>query len=266
MVTRKIIPVVFVLVCSLWAPVDAATPTVTEDFPTDLFGRDFAHTIDRSSTRNMRYSATRGHSEVLISAALKQPQWARAERIETTSYQIVDIGHVYPNILYVAGEYNNGNSVIERWQIQTAFALGGQVQISTNKSLIYLGQSLTHLRQLAVPTNESFIVVQSHASGDLLLVDLPSLDITTLLSAIVQPELVEFDHLEWMKHIVDGDVLVVTKQQNHVWSFSGPVRYILLWDLNVDGTPNMIESLTEDNWDLRGYDDLDSWIPERDFY
>lgn len=189
------------------------------------------------------------------------------EHIETVSYYITAIAPIYGidwNSLYVIGTNIDGKTIIEKWKVIITGFPDGALKVTVQKDQVVTSPTLTHIRAAAASPNDQFLIVQRHETKEILKLSLPSGSTSVLLTPTSYPNLQYYDCIQWQKHTTAGDAFRILQGRNgdridHPGS-------ILVWDADLDGTPNLVEELTPDQYRNRGYLDGGVWEPLRTLY
>lgn len=173
--------------------------------------------------------------------------------------------------LYVAGVYESGDSVIERWVFTYPSAVdsaGNYVPLDERpfpmiaKRRIYQGDALGRVRSLGPDPLGRFVLFLTYDDPKLYRIDaVPGNPVSVALDTATEPYLANVGVITIARHATEGPHVRLGVGTRWEVDLKQPRKVIVLRDGDDDGVFDPPELLTMEQWAERGYGNATAWVP-----
>lgn len=169
--------------------------------------------------------------------------------------------------LYVAGVYDNGSSVIEKWAFNYSPIGGGNGGLAgepaVSRTVLFLGASIGKVLSLAADPSERFLLLLTTAPCAVYKLNLTGVGSPQkILDSVDSPDLVDAKFVKFRIHKSEGPKYVLRNflpwRLSQFWSSGVPEKTLLLSDPEDDGS-FVVDVYSEAQWIAAGYDQASNW-------
>lgn len=201
-----------------------------------------------------------------------QSQWSEQSQELSASFFVIDSRSKCDINMYVAGVYDDGDNVVEKWHFIHPPKLdsgGNYVSIASRplpevrRSVIYRGSSIGgHIRSIEIEADERFLLILTHENHCLYKLPLPTGAATLLHSPATLPALNTMRSIFYAEHSLEGRRYVLHWHPRHeVASTLTKVPFaVFLNDADKDGAFESIATIQDAAaWNVAEYWNLANW-------